>query len=224
METLIRDQWTVLGLFDTEHKIKLVVDEWGSWHPAGTEINPAHLFEQMSTLRDALVAALTLDTFNRHADKVDMANIAQLVNNIHSLFLADGDKFVATPNFHVFEMYRPHQGARSVRIDVRLARAGIRTGPVAQANLQGSRLGLTNRRSAVDADARAHTRHRSGRGRDLAPRRVGTRSAPDRAHTQRAERTQHVRAPRNGRADVQVHKSSRSRTAMRAGACLGDTA
>lgn len=118
METLIGDQWAVLGLFDPEHKIKLVVDEWGSWHPAGTEVNPAHLFEQMGTLRDALVAALTLDTFNRHADKVDMANIAQLVNNLHSLFLADGDRFVAMPNFHVFEMYRPHHGARSVRIDV----------------------------------------------------------------------------------------------------------
>ncbi|MGO9813976.1 MAG: alpha-N-arabinofuranosidase [Isosphaeraceae bacterium] len=118
METLIGDQWAVLGLFDPEHKIKLVVDEWGSWHPAGTEVNPAHLFEQMGTLRDALVAALTLDTFNRHADKVDMANIAQLVNNLHSLFLADGDRFVATPNYHVFEMYRPHHGAMSVRIDV----------------------------------------------------------------------------------------------------------
>jgi alpha-N-arabinofuranosidase len=118
MDPLIRDQWAALGQFDPEHRIKLVVDEWGCWHPAGTEINPAHLFEQMGTLRDALVAALTLDTFNRHADKVDMANVAQLVNNLHSLFLADGDKFVATPNFHVFEMYRPHQGAKGVRIDV----------------------------------------------------------------------------------------------------------
>ncbi|MGO9816012.1 MAG: alpha-L-arabinofuranosidase C-terminal domain-containing protein, partial [Isosphaeraceae bacterium] len=54
----------------------------------------------------------------RHAEKVDMANIAQLVNNLHSLFLADGDRFVATPTFHVYEMYRPHHGARSVRIDV----------------------------------------------------------------------------------------------------------
>ena len=72
----------------------------------------------MGTLRDALVAALSLDTFNRHADKVDMANVAQLVNNLHSLFLADGDRFVATPNFHVYTMYRPHQGAKGVRIDV----------------------------------------------------------------------------------------------------------
>ena len=113
METLIRDQWAALGEFDREHRIKLVVDEWGCWHPAGTEINKKHLFEQMGTLRDALVAALTLDTFNRHADKVDMANIAQLVNNLHSLFLADGDRFVATPTFHVYAMYRPHHERRA---------------------------------------------------------------------------------------------------------------
>jgi alpha-N-arabinofuranosidase len=118
MEALIKDQWAVMGQFDRQHKVKLVVDEWGSWHPAGTEINPRHLFEQMGTLRDALVAALSLDTFNRHADKVRMANVAQLVNNLHSLFLADGDRFVATPTYHVYTMYRPHQDARAVRIDV----------------------------------------------------------------------------------------------------------
>jgi alpha-N-arabinofuranosidase len=66
-------------------------------------------------LRDALVAGLTLDIFNRHADKVAMANVAQLVNNLHSLFLSREDKFVATPNFHVFEMYSQHQGAKSLR-------------------------------------------------------------------------------------------------------------
>lgn len=65
--------------------------------------------------RDALVAALSLDIFNRHADKVMMANIAQLVNCLHSLFLADGDKFLLTPTFHVFEMFAPHMGAKNVR-------------------------------------------------------------------------------------------------------------
>ena len=118
MEKLIGDQWNAMGEFDRDHKIKLIVDEWGAWHPKGTEINPRHLFEQMGSLRDALVAALTLDTFNRHADKVDMANVAQLVNNLHSLFLADGDKFVATPNFHVFEMYKPHHNATALRLNV----------------------------------------------------------------------------------------------------------
>jgi alpha-N-arabinofuranosidase len=128
MEALIRDQWAVLAEFDPKHTIKLVIDEWGSWHPAGTEINPRHLYEQMGTLRDALVAALSLDTFNRHADKVDMANIAQLVNNLHSLFLADGDRFVATPTFHVYTMYRAHQGARAVRIEVGTPEITFRAG------------------------------------------------------------------------------------------------
>jgi alpha-N-arabinofuranosidase len=128
METLIKDQWSALGEFDPMHRIKLVIDEWGSWHPGGTEINKRHLYEQMSTLRDALVAALSLDTFNRHADKIDMANIAQLVNNLQSLFLADGDRFVATPNFHVYTLYRRHQGARGVRIAVEAPEIAFRTG------------------------------------------------------------------------------------------------
>ena len=115
MEKLIRDQWTALGEFDREHKVKLIIDEWGAWHPAGTEINKRHQFEQMGCLRDAVVAALTLDTFNRHAEKIDMGNVAQLANCLHSLFLADGDRFVATPSFYVFEMYKPHHNAQAVR-------------------------------------------------------------------------------------------------------------
>ena len=73
------------------------------------------MFGYPGTLRDGLVAALSLDTFNRHADKVVMANVAQLINTIHSLFVAYEDKFVATPNFHVFEMYAAHQGGQAVR-------------------------------------------------------------------------------------------------------------
>jgi alpha-N-arabinofuranosidase len=128
MEPLITDQWAAIAEFDPGHKVKLVIDEWGCWHPPGTEINHRHLYEQMGCLRDALVAALTLDIFNRHADKVDMANIAQLVNNLHSLFLADGDRFVATPTFHVFEMYKPHHGANAVRIEVEAPDIVFRTG------------------------------------------------------------------------------------------------
>ncbi len=128
MEQLILDQWSALAAFAPKRSIKLVIDEWGSWHPEGTEINKRHLFEQMGTLRDALVAALSLDTFNRHADKVDMANVAQLVNNLHSLFLADGDRFVATPTFHVYAMYRPHQGAQSVRTLIEAPEVSFRAG------------------------------------------------------------------------------------------------
>src|SRR5439155_15125184 len=64
----------------------------------------------------------------RHAEKVDMANIAQLVNNLHSLFLADGDQFVATPTFHVYEMYRPHHGARAVRLEVQAPEVTFQAG------------------------------------------------------------------------------------------------
>ena len=115
MDSLISSQWAAMAEIDAEHKVKLAVDEWGAWHEAGTEVDPRYLFGQMSTMRDALIAALTLDTFNRHADKVVMANVAQLINNLHSLFLARGDRFCATPNFHVFEMYAAHQGGESVR-------------------------------------------------------------------------------------------------------------
>jgi alpha-N-arabinofuranosidase len=115
METLIKQHWTAMGELDPQHNVKLIVDEWGAWHRAGTEVNRSHLFGQTSTMRDALVAALTLDIFNRHAEKVAMANVAQLINNLHSLFLANGAQFVATPNFYVFEMYSAHQRGKSLR-------------------------------------------------------------------------------------------------------------
>jgi len=139
MERLITDQWAAMGEFDRRRKVKLIIDEWGCWHPKGTELNPHHLFEQKSCLRDALCAALTLDTFNRHADKIDMANVAQLVNNIHTLFHADGDKFVATPNFYVFEMYRPHHDAQSVRLDVQAPAVSFKAkGPTQVFRVAGS--------------------------------------------------------------------------------------
>jgi alpha-N-arabinofuranosidase len=115
MEKLITDHWAAMADVDQRHRVKLIVDEWGAWHHAGTEVAPTHLFGQTSTMRDALAAGLTLDIFNRHADKVAMANVAQLINNLHSLFLAREDKFVATPNFHVFEMYSAHHGGKSLR-------------------------------------------------------------------------------------------------------------
>jgi alpha-N-arabinofuranosidase len=115
MESLIEQHWKAMAESDPKHQVKLVVDEWGAWHRPGTQVARSHLFGQTSTLRDALIAALTLDIFNRHADKVAMANVAQLVNNLHSLFLATGDKFVATPNFYVFEMYAAHQNGKSLR-------------------------------------------------------------------------------------------------------------
>jgi alpha-N-arabinofuranosidase len=115
MEGLITSHWGVMGEVDKQHRVKLAVDEWGTWYKAGTQVHPNHLLGQQNTIRDAVVAGLTLDTFHRHADKVAMANIAQLVNCLQSPFLADGDKFVTTPTYHVFDLYSPHVGGQAVR-------------------------------------------------------------------------------------------------------------
>jgi alpha-L-arabinofuranosidase len=115
MESLINQHWTIMGEYDRQHRVKLVVDEWGAWYKPGSEVAPTHLLGQQSTMRDAVLAGLTLDTFNRHADKVVMANVAQLINCLHSLFLAHEDKFIVTPTFHVFEMFMPHMGGKAVR-------------------------------------------------------------------------------------------------------------
>jgi len=115
MEELVNNHWQIMGEIDTQHHVKLVVDEWGAWHDTDPSIAPSYLFGYYPGLRDALVSGITLDIFNRHADKVAMANDAQLINNINALFVAVEDRFTVTPIFHVFDMYAPHQGGTSVR-------------------------------------------------------------------------------------------------------------
>lgn len=115
MQELIGNHWQIMGEVDTERHVKLVVDEWGAWHHTDPSIAPGYLFGYYPTLRDALVSGITLDIFNSNADKVAMANDAQLINNINTLFVAAEDRFTVTPIFHVFEMYAPHQGGTAVR-------------------------------------------------------------------------------------------------------------
>jgi alpha-N-arabinofuranosidase len=151
MESLITNHWSVMGEIDRQHRVKLVVDEWGAWYKPGTEVHNSHLLGQQSTIRDAVLAGLTLDTFHRHADKVGMANIAQLINCLQGLFLAHEDKFAVTPTYHVFEMYAAHQGAESLRTIFSAPRpsytrngqpASIR-GLSGSASLQGKEIVLT---------------------------------------------------------------------------------
>src|SRR6202522_4888587 len=115
MEGLINGHWQVMGEEDPEHWVKLVVDEWGPWYKPGSEATPGDQLEQMPTLRDAVFSGMTLDIFNRHPEKVAMANCAQLINCLNSLYLAHGDKFVVTPVGHVFAMYAAHQGGQGLR-------------------------------------------------------------------------------------------------------------
>jgi alpha-N-arabinofuranosidase len=117
IDTIISDQWAVMGEYDRDHHVKLVVDEYGPWYREGTELDATHIFGQQVTVRDALATALTLDSFNRNCDKVSIATCAQLVNNINALFLCHEDKFMHTPNYHVFGMYAAHQGAQALRAE-----------------------------------------------------------------------------------------------------------
>ena len=117
MQELIERHRAAMRTFDPEEKVKIVCDEWGCWHNEGTGPSKGYnLFEQQSTMRDAVVTALTLNIFNNNCDAVAMANVAQLCNNLHCLFLTAGEDAVVTPTYHVFDMMKAHQGARHIRV------------------------------------------------------------------------------------------------------------
>jgi alpha-N-arabinofuranosidase len=151
IEGVILDHWTALGEFDLDRKVKLVVDEYGPWYKPGTENGPEQLLGQQITVRDAVMTGMSLDIFNRNADKVGMAACAQLVNCLNSLFLSREDKFATTPVFNVFEMYAAHQGGTAVRAEfsapaVRYDRDGKPAsfwGLKGSASLKGKTLTLT---------------------------------------------------------------------------------
>jgi alpha-L-arabinofuranosidase len=115
MEGLINGHWQIMGEEDPQHWVKLIVDEWGPWYRPGSEATAGDQLEQMPTLRDAVFSGMTLDTFNRHPEKVAMAACAQLINCLNSLYLAHEDRFVVTPVGHVFAMYAAHQGGQGLR-------------------------------------------------------------------------------------------------------------
>lgn len=125
MEEILNRHWSIIKGYGMEEHAKLVIDEWGCWHPDGSgPSRGGNLFEQQSTMRDAVVAALTLNIFNNNCEKIRMANVAQLVNNLHALFLASGENCIVTPTYYVFHMYKEHQGAAAVRTAVEDDRIG----------------------------------------------------------------------------------------------------
>ncbi|MFX0101939.1 MAG: alpha-N-arabinofuranosidase [Candidatus Hodarchaeota archaeon] len=123
IEELIEEHRKIMDKYDSTRRVGLICDEWGTWHPVlpGT---PARWLKQQNTIRDALVAALTLDVFNRNADKIVMANIAQTVNVLQAMVLTDGPKMLTTPTYHVYEMYVPHQDAISLTVDIQTPDVG----------------------------------------------------------------------------------------------------
>ncbi|SCY39999.1 alpha-N-arabinofuranosidase [Butyrivibrio sp. INlla14] len=110
METLIKGHAAIMDRYDKDHKVGMVIDEWGTWYDVEPGTNPGFLYQQ-NTIRDALVAGINLNLFNKHCDRVKMANIAQMINVLQSVILTDGQKMIKTPTYHVFNMYKYHQNA-----------------------------------------------------------------------------------------------------------------
>jgi alpha-N-arabinofuranosidase len=113
LDTLLTRHTEIMNRYDPENHIGLVVDEWGCWHEVEPGTNPGFLYQQ-NTMRDAIVAAISLNIFNRHSKRVVMANLAQVVNVLQSLILTDGEKMIKTPTYHVFDLYKDHQGGEAV--------------------------------------------------------------------------------------------------------------
>lgn len=113
MDELVTRHGTIMDKYDPEKRIGMIVDEWGTWFTAEPGTNPGFLYQQ-NTIRDAMVAAITLNIFHKHADRVHMANIAQTVNVLQAMILTDGAKMVKTPSYHVFDLYKDHQDANRV--------------------------------------------------------------------------------------------------------------
>ena len=117
MEELVKRHGAIMDQYDPDKNIGLIVDEWGIWSDVEPGTNPGFLYQQ-NTMRDALVAGITLNIFNKHSDRVKMACIAQLINVLQSVMLTDGEKMIKTPTYHVMHMYRHHQGAKLLESSV----------------------------------------------------------------------------------------------------------
>jgi alpha-N-arabinofuranosidase len=124
METLVKQHGAIMDQFDPDKKLGLIVDEWGNWFDCEPGTNPGFLYQQ-NTMRDALVAAINLDIFNKHCDRVKMANIAQLVNVLQAVILTEGAKMLLTPTYHVFNMYKYHQDAELLDSSVDSVKIGL---------------------------------------------------------------------------------------------------
>jgi alpha-N-arabinofuranosidase len=110
MDEIISRHAAIMDTYDPEKRIALVVDEWGTWYNVEAGTNPGFLYQQ-NTMRDAIVAGITLNIFNKHCARVRMANLAQTVNVLQSVIFTAGEKMWLTPTYHVLEMYKVHQDA-----------------------------------------------------------------------------------------------------------------
>ena len=117
MEEMVQKHAAIMDKYDPQKRVAMVVDEWGGWYDVEPGTNPGFLYQQ-NTMRDAMIAGVTLNTFNNHADRVRMANLAQTVNVLQAVILTNEEKMLLTPTYHVMEMYNVHQDAKLIPITV----------------------------------------------------------------------------------------------------------
>ena len=124
MKELIQRHGAIMDQYDPEKKIGMIIDEWGTWYDVEPGTNPGFLYQQ-NTMRDAMVAGINLNLFNKNCDRVKMANIAQMVNVLQSVILTDGDKMLKTPTWHVFNLYKHHQDGELVDSVIETKEVGV---------------------------------------------------------------------------------------------------
>ncbi|MGN0443666.1 MAG: alpha-N-arabinofuranosidase [Acutalibacteraceae bacterium] len=107
IEEILNRHENIMDHYDPEKRVALIVDEWGSWYKVEKGTNPGFLYQQ-NTMRDAVIAGLSLNVFNKHCDRVRMTNIAQMVNVLQAMVLTDGEKMLLTPTYHVFRLFKEH--------------------------------------------------------------------------------------------------------------------
>ena len=117
MEELVAKHAAVMDKYDPKKRVFLAVDEWGTWYKGDPGTNPGFL-RQQNTLRDALVASIHLDIFAKHADRVRMSAIAQMVNVLQAMILTDGARMIKTPTYYVYQMYKPYMDATVLPLDL----------------------------------------------------------------------------------------------------------
>ncbi len=116
-DALIKEHTAIMDKYDPDKRVGLIFDEWGAWVAEEPNTPARHLYQQ-NTLRDALLAAVSLNIFNNHCDRVKMTTIAQMINVLQSMALTDGTKLIVTPTYHVYEMYKVHQNAKLLPTEI----------------------------------------------------------------------------------------------------------
>lgn len=138
MDELVTKHSEIMDKYDPQKRVSLCVDEWGAWYDVEPGTNPGFLYQQ-NTLRDALLCASTLNIFQKHCDRIKMANIAQMVNVLQAIILTKDEKMVLTPTYYIYDMYKVHQDAVNLPVELSTPSYSVGTRNIPALNASASR-------------------------------------------------------------------------------------